>query len=539
MILSTCPKKENREQLAAISLVCFAACLLLAITLNYWLCHPLTCAPDQALYINMGDLLLSGWRPYVEMYDNNPPLIIYLNVIPAMVAHVFALPPTLGFSLSVCAVSFVTLALSTAVLVHSGVVKDRKLSLAASASVLALAYFDLNQRIDFGQREHLFVLLYLPFFYLRYARSQNCRCAPKSLCILIGVLAGIAIALKHYFLIVAAAPEIVWFLMRRDPRLFFKSEIYACALTILLYLLHFFFLDRQILSGLFDFIVPIYREGYSYYTNSFVYNLTTVWRTEFLYFFIAATLALVLSPLACDSGALLFGLLAFGFASLVIYLLAGQSWQYHVLPVRFAACAALFVESGLLLSWMTKSSSRKRLLYTALLLCGLAGYCGWNRCVEYLYEEENHDKFDLSLLGFRGTAYATEMSPFAEKILAETKRGDSVLFISPAMSPGYPAIVQTGRRPASRYLHGLTFPLLDAVVQTAGTRNRAGLAALQGKMVREYGEDIKDNQPRLIFIDRMTVNDRLRDFGFQATYMKNYKVVDDITGILVYKREGD
>lgn len=545
--MSICPKKQNREQLAAIFPVCFAALSFLALTLSYWLSHPLTCAPDQALYINMGELLLSGLRPYVDMYDNNPPLIIYLSVIPAVVAQAFAVPPTLGFSLSVCALSLVSMALGALVLVLARKEGEQafplhwsSLYLPAALVILALSYFDLNQRIDFGQREHLFVLLYLPFFILRYCRAGALR-LPRSaawLGVLIGLLAGVGLALKHYFVLVALAPEFVWFLMRRNPRVFFSGEVYACLFAIGVYLLHFCFLDREILSGLFDFVVPIYKEGYSYYTNSFVYNFTTVWRLEFLYLFIASFLALLLAPAAADGGALLFGMLAFGLVSQVIYLLAGQSWQYHVLPVRFASCAALFIEAGLIISRLMRRYPRIGFALGALPVLLLLANSAWGRYAEYISEEEQQDKFDLALLGYRGTGYAGEMSVFAEKILSETKRGDSVLFISPAMSPGYPAIVQTGRRPASRFLHGLTFPLLDAVLQTPNLQNKEKLAALQNKMVKEYGEDIRAHKPRLIFIDRVAVDNRLRTFNFQDSYMNDYKMVEEISGILIYKREG-
>ncbi len=48
--------------------------------------HPLLGQPDQCMYLSMADLLMAGRLPYVDCFDNNPPLIIYLGVIPMVVA---------------------------------------------------------------------------------------------------------------------------------------------------------------------------------------------------------------------------------------------------------------------------------------------------------------------------------------------------------------------------------------------------------------------------------------------------------------------
>ena len=48
--------------------------------------NPMRIKSDCALYLEMGRQLLEGKLPYVDFGEVNPPLIIYLNAIPAFVA---------------------------------------------------------------------------------------------------------------------------------------------------------------------------------------------------------------------------------------------------------------------------------------------------------------------------------------------------------------------------------------------------------------------------------------------------------------------
>ena len=55
--------------------------------LSFIFLHPLAISPDQALYLESGKLILQGRVPYLDFFDLNLPLIMYLNVIPVVVAN--------------------------------------------------------------------------------------------------------------------------------------------------------------------------------------------------------------------------------------------------------------------------------------------------------------------------------------------------------------------------------------------------------------------------------------------------------------------
>ncbi|HMY02717.1 MAG TPA: hypothetical protein PKA48_05155, partial [Candidatus Obscuribacter sp.] len=73
-------------------MVALGLLLLSGANFLYWSMHPLSISADQSVYVQSGLLLLQGKVPYLDFFDFNPPLIVYLNVIPVLVARALALP---------------------------------------------------------------------------------------------------------------------------------------------------------------------------------------------------------------------------------------------------------------------------------------------------------------------------------------------------------------------------------------------------------------------------------------------------------------
>lgn len=504
----------------------------------FCLTHPLLAQSDQSMYLSMADLLLRGRVPYVDCFDNNPPLIIYLNVIPVVVASLFKAPISLAFALTVTAFSLVGSLLS---LLLCRSLKGRVDGLMVMAAVLGYAFFNHGQELDLGQREHLFVIGMLPFLLTRYLRYRDID-PPRWLALAAGLLAGVGIALKHYFLLVAMGLEFAWLARKGSLRFLFASENYTCLAVIALYLLHFAFLPKAMVSGYFDFVVPIYQAGYSYYTNSFVFNVATFWRTDFIYLALVTFVGFLLAPLACDAGLLLLGLIVFGWLSTSIFLFAGQSWQYHLVPIRMATTAALFVEIALALILVARLP-RPRLRRSLLPLLALVPLAPLIDRGELLYlrleeEERVQEHFDLGFLGYKGTCFEYELSPAVKTILANTTRDDTVLFISSGMAPGYPSIIQSERRPASRLIHGMLFTVLDYDLSLKNLAQRSRFEAYHKQVLDWYVEDIGKNKPALIFIQLAPMGDILKRLHFVEKYMTDYELIGTDYGMQIYRRKG-
>jgi hypothetical protein len=65
----------------------FAVILVASLSLRMLvsvLLHPLRIGWDPALHLQCAQLIVAGGLPYVDMFDVNPPLIWYLDMLPAL-----------------------------------------------------------------------------------------------------------------------------------------------------------------------------------------------------------------------------------------------------------------------------------------------------------------------------------------------------------------------------------------------------------------------------------------------------------------------
>jgi hypothetical protein len=496
----------------------------------YWLSHPMLIFPDQALYLHMAKLFLQGKVPYVDMFDNNPPLAFYLQIFPVCMATLLHIPEPLAFSLYIWGLVLLSGTISGIVLWRSG---SRGSLYVGMAAILGFVCFNQQQCLDFGQREHIFTILYLPFFILRYLRWQGQK-LDRSTAILTGIMAGVGISLKHYFLLVAFAPELVWAIENRALRPFFRIETVALSLTILLYLAHFLFLPRAELNSYFGFIVPIYQAGYSYYTTSMPYNFNTFWRGDFYLMALTTLGAMVLTR----QSSLVLPLQAFSLMSALIFVLAGQVWSYHVVPVRMANEIALFVQALLFGRYLPNfiRGSKFAPLFLGLAVISVTSYQGYLTCCDMISERARGDVFFLPSLGYDGDSPDCDINPYTKIVIDRTAKDDSILFISSSMSPGYPVFLQSGRKPASRFLHAMILPVLGSVIDNPQEPNKKPYEERMRQILEWYGEDIARNKPKVIFVQSRYIFDLLDPRGFFKRQMANYELLQDKDDYRVYLR---
>ncbi|MGE5532346.1 MAG: hypothetical protein ACM3VW_09545 [Bacteroidota bacterium] len=54
--------------------------------------HPDRVNHDSAQHLQIGQMILHGAVPFIDVYDTNPPLIMYLSAIPAGIAQALGVP---------------------------------------------------------------------------------------------------------------------------------------------------------------------------------------------------------------------------------------------------------------------------------------------------------------------------------------------------------------------------------------------------------------------------------------------------------------
>ena len=158
--------------------------------------------PDTGFLLEAAGRVLDGGRLYVDVVEINPPLIVALNALAVLFARTLGLPEILVYRLGFTAIVLGALWLSARLLRrllpgHDGL---------RHVLVLFLAFvlFPLAGP-DYGEREHLVLALLVPYLLLTTARNLGHE-VTRVEGIVLGLVAGLAFALKPHFLV-------LWFLV--------------------------------------------------------------------------------------------------------------------------------------------------------------------------------------------------------------------------------------------------------------------------------------------------------------------------------------
>lgn len=182
---------------------------------------------DLAWFLYAAAELLGGADLYVEVVEVNPPLIIWISVLAELGARITGL-----WNL------FVYRALTLGLVVLSIVLCRRQLQrfdapadTAVDLLTLLLTYaFIAGVGFEFGQREHLSLVLVFPFVLL-VARLIDAPGPAGREDVLAGVLAGIGFAIKPHFLL-ALLPLQLYALVRRRRVLLGPAHVALMAMLV-------------------------------------------------------------------------------------------------------------------------------------------------------------------------------------------------------------------------------------------------------------------------------------------------------------------
>jgi hypothetical protein len=201
------PRREDSRELDRSTLTAAALCVgLIALGLHYAFGLPLN--HDAAWFLHMSREVLDGARLYTDIIEVNPPLIIWLGIPVILLERMTGVSHTALFPAVVALGAVVSLLATHRLSRHVLTASSRPVYLAAAALVL----FVLPAR-EWGQREHVLLLLTIPFITACAARAKG---RAPSHGWLIGLLAGFGFALKPHFLFAFVGLE-AWLLLLRRP----------------------------------------------------------------------------------------------------------------------------------------------------------------------------------------------------------------------------------------------------------------------------------------------------------------------------------
>ncbi|MCB9864798.1 MAG: hypothetical protein H6820_15695, partial [Phycisphaerales bacterium] len=209
--------------------------------------RPFNITHDCGLLLHAAQRLLDGDVPYVDFLEQNPPLIYYLLAIPVQAARALGANP-----IPVYLATFWLLVVASTLAVRGLLAQAKDVMSSLQRGLLLLSIVVASECTllapDFGQREHAFAIAFVPLLVLRWLayredlREGDAVRVPVLFRLLIGLCAGIGIALKHHFVLIWLGIEFACVLRGRRWRKLLAPETLSAGIVLAAYLVHFAFL---------------------------------------------------------------------------------------------------------------------------------------------------------------------------------------------------------------------------------------------------------------------------------------------------------
>ena len=295
---------------------------------------------DQLWFLLMGRRWLQGATLYgPEIFDSNPPLVIWLSAIPVRISELSHSDATLPAKCLVLGIGLLVAWLSDCMLKR--VWRNPRPERPALLFAFIVLFFVAPAR-DLGQRDSLTVLLALPYVLCAARQSESAIALPFR--VAGALLASVAFCLKPQDALIGVAVEFTCLLRATYPSRNVFSALNRCLrrpeLPILL------------VSGLL-YLLAIRLWAPLYFTEALPVLRSTYWAIGGLSLPALFGQAIELTLLALATlvalwlirpAAATMSLFAAGFGALVAYLVQGTGWYYQQLPAIGLFGAALTLQ---------------------------------------------------------------------------------------------------------------------------------------------------------------------------------------------------
>jgi hypothetical protein len=451
---------------------------------------------DPALIIHGTEIFLNGGTLYQDIFEINPPLIFYLTVPPVWLARMLGVFDVNVFILYVFFLMAISLAIIS-VLLRGGDAFSRH---DGNGLVLAAAVaMEVLPAERFGQREHLMLILSLPYVCLVIMRSRS---MPTGMLmpIGIGVLAALGFALKPHFLLVPAALEC--YLIKRTGNFWrrirpgIRPETLVLAGMVGLYFLVILYFTPDYLTIIVPLALALYGRGYDVSLPEVLARPESILLPTVVWMHLVCRRR-QLVPEIGD----IFIIASICF--FVIYVVQMKGWPYQIYPLD--ATLFMAVSSSLLGSFPLHEPVRRiRVLTAAIGLLFVA-----------MTASAVADQYKNSI---RTNRFMTDAAPFVRGL----PPGSYIYVFSAAVSDGFPLVNYDRLGWSSRF---------DTFWWLPGLISLPSPPAVVERFLRDaVVEDLKKNRPALIFVDVAPKRYRFEDRDFD--YLRFFSVDPRFRAIL-------
>ncbi len=502
----------------------FILCLLLVLWSIVEIAHYKRLGVDVSVFIGCARQLLAGHRMYIEIFEINSPLISYLSIFPLFLSSSTHLALCKSLVVSVIAVASTSICLC-AILTWKSQENWYWLGPMLAGLILVITYWF---GAELGQREELFVFLYLPYFFTRAFRIHSVGVEPLP-AIGAGILAGVGTLLKPHFLLPVVAIEFAFYFQfarafKSDSMIKRPEAIAFCTTAVLLMVMLLISissakpndLERQI----FDLLV------YSYTSPVSLLDLLTIRSVKNA--FVATIVTTAIAVLFLRHHRLVAPLIVWIVATYFMYLLQAKGWRYHLLPLMcgVAMMWGLMIYLGLQRCCASENISRlfaggKAIVEPAELLGKTYGFVQlvMIACISVACSIGGRH-----LLESRTAAtIEKDLIPVDNWLATYTHPGDTIAVISPDGRRLENLLLSHDLKAGWRYSWGYPIKFLLREEGKPDTSNRRAVIDQKWRdILKTVDEDVHTRKPQLILLDHR-LSDKLKDLGLERSILGGFE----------------
>jgi len=477
---------------------------------------------DVSWLMHAARRLLAGGTYSQDFFETNPPLILYLYLPPVILSKVLAADPILIFHEYIFLLASLSLVLSS-ILLRKIFTQNSALLANAFLLMLALVYLVLPC-YDFGQRDHLLVLLAMPYLFLVVCRLQGKTIRPFY-AFSLGVLAGLGFAIKPHFLITPVLVELYYIFYKRNNWAWLRPEIVTILAILVIYALSIFIFQPDYLYIVVPYSLRLYYSAVSQPWSALLLNSVVLYCAVPLIFYFVQYKENPYKNLSTVLALALLGFLLSYFAQRMIHF-------YHLIPALSLALLLMLVLFSSFLAEVPKRGPEGS--FAVFLGVLIFIFPVWL----------------FSNLYWGSLEYKRETLSKLAAFMETQAKQESVYFFVTAGSYAFPTVDYTDSRIAPRfYFLWMAAGLANRELELAGTRE-ADLLEQQRKdknfLVNMVADDLYKYKPRFIFVDQSEDKYRVKDRNFDyLTYFstnqkfrqewKNYRYFTSLEQKGLYK----
>lgn len=282
---------------------------------------------DNSWLIYAASRLADGQKLYTDILETNPPLAVWLNLLPVWMGRIFSISPLLVFPVLVTALNLVSLWLAAKIMRFSAA----NHIIFYSLLLYTACGFFLFSSIVYGERELLFIAMVLPCLVkslLGKEEQWQFYNNHKILDLLVIILAAVGFAIKPFFLILWGLNELHKAISSRSFITIFSRDNWLIGIFQLIYFSAIYFFTPEY----FKIIVPVILSTY------FTFEVPWQQITAIIGYITAPPLVLIL--MARPDGyfrKIIMRAVTWMFACAMLIVLQRKEWPNHIYPMAFMA----------------------------------------------------------------------------------------------------------------------------------------------------------------------------------------------------------